>query len=135
MKSPIKYAFCCYGHQNIQGTHKNTFEFTKDKEVSLDGNCIIGVNADFDVDKLKSLLKSKQIKMTLKAGTHKDEVLFFPNPDFSDLHEIVVRLGEFISSRTLGVRADKASIHINRKLIELMKKPDQKLEILLESQE
>ena len=40
--------FSARGHENIRGVHKTTFEFTKEKELTLKGDCIIGVNADFD---------------------------------------------------------------------------------------
>ena len=45
----MSYSFTAYGHKNILATHKTTIEFTKDKELSLKGNCIVGVRADFDL--------------------------------------------------------------------------------------
>lgn len=41
------------GHENILSTHKNTFEFTKDKHLTKSGTCIVGVNADFELEKIK----------------------------------------------------------------------------------
>ena len=43
------YKFNAYGHPNILGTHKTTFEFTKDNELTLNGDCIVGVKADFEL--------------------------------------------------------------------------------------
>ena len=43
------------------------------------------------------------------------------NPNFNDAHEIVVRKTDFISARTLGIKADKAAIGLNRGIIEMLK--------------
>ena len=53
----MEYSFTCYGHENIKAKHKTTLEFTKDTEMGLKGDCIVGVNADFSLDKLKKLTK------------------------------------------------------------------------------
>ena len=54
------YKFSAYGHENILGTNKKTFEFTKDRDLSLKGDCIVGVNADFDLEKLKEFIKQNK---------------------------------------------------------------------------
>jgi len=68
------YSFNCCGHENITARHKNTFEFTKDEELSLNGDCIIGVNADFSLPSLKSFIKSlggdKKITITMGASNY-----------------------------------------------------------------
>ncbi len=69
----MHYKFNAYGHPNILATHKTTLEFTKDKEVSLRGDCIIGINSDFDLGKLKDFIKktiknyNKKIIITIKT--------------------------------------------------------------------
>ena len=42
-----KYNFTVRGHNNVLALHKNTVEFTKDKELTLNGDCILGVDANF----------------------------------------------------------------------------------------
>ncbi|MFA5141346.1 MAG: DUF371 domain-containing protein [Candidatus Woesearchaeota archaeon] len=128
----MKYTFYAFGHENIQGKHRNTFEFTTDKELTLDGDCIIGVRAEFDQEKIKPFLNSKKLKMILKVRAHKEEICFIPNPSFSSSHEIVIRIGEFLSDRTLGTRADKPSLYLDRKMIELMKNPEERMEVTIE---
>ena len=54
----MKYSFHAFGHKNLLGTHKNTLEFTKDKNLTLKGDCIVGVNADFDAGELKNFIKN-----------------------------------------------------------------------------
>ena len=54
----MKYSFSCYGHENITSKHKTTLEFTKDSKLGLEGDCIIGVKADFSLPQLKKFIKS-----------------------------------------------------------------------------
>ena len=122
------YSFAAYGHKNVLATHKTTVEFTKDKELSLKGNCILGINADFDLEKIKNLIKdSKRIRIVIKVGDISDEITAEVNPDFDDDREIVIRMGGFRSKRTLGVMADKGAAHVKRELAEKLKNPVQKI--------
>lgn len=126
------YSFSAYGHQNITAKHKTTLEFTKDREVTKRGDCILGVNADFDLESIKKIIKGKEkIKITIKAGDFSEEISAEINKDFDDKNEIVIRRSDFSSKRTLGIHSDKACIDLNKKLIELMKNPSQKLTIVL----
>ena len=124
-----KVLFYCYGHKNLLGTHKTTLEFTKDKDLSLNGNCIIGVGADFELSQIRKLLKFKNILIRISVDAITDEITAKVNPNFNDSQEIVIRLGKYDSSRTLGVRADKASLHLDRKLMEKMADSNQKMSI------
>ena len=45
--------FTARGHPNITSKHATTLEFTQDNFVSLRGDCIIGISADFQAKKLK----------------------------------------------------------------------------------
>lgn len=128
----MKYKFSCYGHKNLLGTHKTTLEFTKDTELSINGNCIIGVGADFELSKIRKLLEFEHIIIRISAAGMTDKITAKVNPHFNDDEEIVIRLGEYDSTRTLGVRADKASQHLNRKLMENMADPNQKMTVEIE---
>jgi len=118
--------FIAYGHSNILATHKTTLEFTKDKELSKKGTCIIGVNSDFNLDEIRKLNKDN-IKIIIKVDDLIDKINCTLNKEFNSEHEIVIRLSEFKSDRTLGIKADKAAIHINRKIIEKLKSTKQKI--------
>ncbi len=123
------YAF---GHKNIQATHRTTLEITKDPALTRKGNCIIGINSDFDSKEIKEFIKDKdKIKMILEIESLRDEISFVPNKDFDSKHEIVIRLSDFASDRTLGIKADKSSAEISRKMIEKMKKPASRIKITL----
>lgn len=114
--------FKASGHMNITAKHKNTIEFTKDKEISPRGDCILAVDADFNLDELKKFIKDKEkLKCVISVEGISDEFYFYVNHDFNDAREIVFRLGEFKSDRTLGIRSSKAAKHIKRELVEKLK--------------
>lgn len=125
--------FNCYGHENIKAKHKNTLEFTKEKELTPQGDCILGVNADFDLGQVREFIKGKEkaiVKITVDDIS--DSFEFIPNPKFNDNKEMVFRLGEFASERTLGLRVSKACKHIKREIAEKMKEPGKKMEVVIE---
>ena len=128
----MEYSFTAWGHENITGKHKRTLEFTKESELSLGGDCILGVNANFSIYDLKELIQEgTKLKMVITAGDVSDEIIFEGNPAFDDDKEIVVRMGEFSSDRTLGLRADKACSDLKKELIERLNNPDQKIDVLI----
>ena len=117
--------FNIHGHKNILGTHKNTIEFTKDSKLTRNGDCIIGVKADFNLKELKALIKkNSKIKIIITVDDMIEEINAVSNPDFNDAHEIVIRKTDFISGRTLGIKADKAVLDLDRELINKLKNPE-----------
>ena len=125
--------FIAHGHHNLLGMHKNTFEFTKEDHLTKEGDCIIGVNADFDPQKIKEFAKAhKFAKITMNVEGIIEVVHIQVNQEFSDDKEIVIRLGEHASPRTLGVRAEKAAKHINREMIKKLQQGS-KIEVTFEA--
>ena len=128
------YKFNAYGHPNLLGTHKTTLEFTKEKELSLKGDCIVGVKADFDLEKIKELLqisKNKKIKIILEIDGKKEEINAEINPDFNSGKEMVIRKTDFISERTFAIRADKSALELKRQIVKLLKKDSAVLKLQL----
>ncbi|MCD6403528.1 MAG: DUF371 domain-containing protein [Candidatus Aenigmarchaeota archaeon] len=128
-----------WGHPNILGTHETTFEITKDLEVTKKGDCIIGVRANKSCNDLSEELKSalkegRKVRITLIAGEESDviEAVGSPALKLTDKDSIVVRKSDFIDERTLAIMSNKAAKDINRKLLEKMKNPDQKLRVVIE---
>ncbi|MFH1409334.1 MAG: DUF371 domain-containing protein [Nanoarchaeota archaeon] len=99
--------FHFFGHGRIRAAHATTLEITKDADVTEQGDCIIGVKADFDAMKLRNL-KGPYV-LILSNGKIEEKVHFTACPGFSDEKEIVIRKSEFLSERTLGIHADKAA--------------------------
>lgn len=122
------YFFRCYGHENITSSHKNTLEFTKDKDITKLGHCIVGVKSDFSLKELKQYISDKEkVKITIHAGNEKEEVNCKINKDFNDSKEIVIRKSEFNSKRTLGIRCDKASSDFSNEFKEKLKDPEEEI--------
>jgi len=121
--------FTAYGHPNILATHPATIEFTKDKELSLEGDCIIGVKADFLLKDIKKIVAKEQIKITVKVDKFKEEISAQTNRLFNHDTELVIRKSDFLSDRTLGIKADKAAVDLARRLVEKLKDPKQKIEV------
>ncbi|MEK6877713.1 MAG: DUF371 domain-containing protein [Thermoproteota archaeon] len=123
-----------YGHENIRSLHQKTIEITTEPNLTLNGDCIIGVNADYacnDIpEKMKKLLRSSKtdILFTIKVkdfsfkvkGKGREE-LILTHP-----HDIVIRKSSFVCPRTLATNCDKASDSIPRKMIKILQNPDTK---------
>ena len=114
------------GHKNVLSKHKSTFEITKDKYLSLSGDCIIGLDIDKSMDDFPEVFKEKlannDTKVIVKLNTlnASDEIIGFGHEDLTLDHptDIVCRKSNFICSRTLMIKSDKAAIDLNRDLIE-----------------
>ena len=139
------YKFNAYGHQNVLGTHKTTLEFTKEKEVSLKGDCIVGVNADFELSRLKEFIRksiknnNKKITITIKtiskSAKLKEIISAELNPDFNSDKEFVIRKTNFVSERTFATRTNKAAFDLNRGLVRFLKGKKNRIRIIIENKE
>ena len=136
----MQYAFHAYGHPNILATHKTTLEFTKDSELSLKGDCIVGVNADFNLGELKkfiSKIKNNIVTITIETSDKKIKEIIEAelNPNFNDEKEIVIRKTDFASERTLGIKANKAAFELKSGLIEFLKSKESKINVIMENKD
>lgn len=139
----MRYSFTCYGHNNVISRHKTTLEFTKDEDLSLKGDCIVGVKADFSLLELKKFIKSlknnnKKITIIIETIENSDNENIVEkinaeiNPDFNSDKEIVIRKSDFISERTFAINADKAAFELNKDLVEFLKVKYNKIKIIIE---
>lgn len=128
-----------YGHENIQATHKTTFEITKEAQLSRRGDCIIAVSAnktmtDFSSEFKENLRKENaKITILIEVGDAAEVVNAFGSPRLILTHrtDIVVRKSNYICNRTLAIQADKAACDLSRKLAEKLRNPKQKVKITL----
>ncbi len=123
----MNYSFNAYGHENILSSHQNTLEFTKDEDLTLKGNCIVGVKADFELDKLRGFVK--KIKIKIKVGDLQEEVTAEVNPGFNDDKEMVIRRSDFVDKRTFAINADKSSFDLDRNLVDKLKDKNIKVSV------
>ena len=138
----MQYKFFAYGHPNILAAHKTTLEFTKDGELSLKGDCIIAVKADFELSKIKKFIKSsksKNIAITIQAISKsrkiKEKIIAEINPDFSSDREFVIRKTDFISERTFAIKANTSAFELNRDLIRFLRDKKNKINIIIKKQQ
>jgi hypothetical protein len=128
-----------FGHRNVKAKHKTTFEITKEKELSIRGDCIVAVSADKGLPDLKpefrESLRRENARLTIliDAGDAGDVVRAFGSPMLILSHptDMVVRKSGYICSRTLAIKADKAACDLSRALVEKLQNPEQRVEITL----
>lgn len=113
------------GHENVLSLHKSTFEITKDKDLSLAGDCIIGLDIDKSMDDFPEEFKNKlanddtKVIVELNTPNASDRIEGHGHHELSLSHptDIVCRKSTFICPRTLMIKSDKAAIDLNRDLI------------------
>ena len=127
------------GHPNILGTHKMTFEFTKDDELSRRGDCVIGVGADKGPLDLSREFKENcrregaRISVTLEALGVVDTIHGCGSPALTFTHpsEMVGRRSQFASDRTIMVGADKAACDLDKRLLQALRMSTTRLDVKL----
>ena len=118
-----------YGHPNIRAMHEKTIELTKAKDITLRGDCIIGVNASKSCKNLSNDIKEQlkndnnQVTIILKVNEMKCIINGTGSQQLTldDINDLVIRKSQFISSRTLAINCNKAALDIPRKMISKLK--------------
>jgi hypothetical protein len=127
------------GHENIQATHETTLEITMEEHLSERGDCIVAVGASkagVDLNaKFREALRKRNARLTIliEAGGVTERVNAHGSPRLILTHptDLVVRKSDYVCSRTLAVRSDKAAKHLSRELVEKLKNPKEKAKITL----
>ncbi len=135
------YSFHAQGHPNVTSAHRTTLEVTMDPEISKKADCIIGVASDksmsdFSEEFKKAIASSHaKIKLILSTRNAKDEINGWGHPDLSLDHptDMVCRKSDYVCSRTLMIKADKAACDLDEDLInDLANGETLKVEIIVE---
>ena len=136
----MKEEIVAWGHPNITAKHRTTLEVTKDENLTLRGDCIIGVRADKAIcdidDKIKNWLKlgyAVKIEIVLPQYGLKDSLKAFGSSKMTFKHktDIVVRRSDFVCDRTVAIKADKAAKDIDREIVELLRDPTTELKFII----
>lgn len=127
----LMITFTACGHKNVLSLHRNTVEFTHDKELTLRGDCILAVSADYSIEKIRDAHLHGNIKIIIVVDGISDEIIAEYNPLFQDAHEMVIRRTDFVDHRTFAIKADKIAKDIDRKIVEKMKNPDTIMKVLI----
>ena len=117
------------GHKNVTSHHKSTFEVTKDVEIGIAADCIVGTSADKSMQDFPQDFKDKiansntKIIVVLDTENGHDEIIGYGHENLTLTHptDIVCRTSDFTCSRTLMIRADKAARDLDSKLIDDLK--------------
>ena len=119
------------GHRNILSLHKKTIEITKDSELTVNGDCIIGTSAGISCKELPEKFKKKvqnpdsEIIFTIKVGEYSFTIHGNGSKKLTLKHpnDIVLRKSSFTCSRTIAINCDKASDDIPRSMIKVLQNP------------
>jgi hypothetical protein len=121
-----------YGHPLVRSRHRNTIEVTRDPDLTIRGDCIVGVRADKGLTDLSKdvregiMTDGSELVVTIEVRQEAFEVRAAGSSMLSleDRHELVLRKSDFISPRTLAIRADAAAKDVPRSMVESLKSPD-----------
>lgn len=136
-KKEVIYA---YGHENIQSTHKTTIEFTKDKNLSKRGNCIVAVSSDKSLNELCEEFKKRlrkndsQIVIIIEVEGMIDRIIARGSTKLllTNFKDIVIRKSDYICDRTLAIKANKAAYDLDKKLVNKLRDPKNRAKITLQ---
>jgi hypothetical protein len=135
----LHFMFTAQGHASIQATHFSTFEVTMEPHLTLQGDCIIGVNASHGARHINTLLgdalrqPDTQIRTYLSNGELTEYVQGYGSPQLTlnSPTSLVWRTSDFVDDRTVAIRCNKAAKDLNRHLIESLQNPDIILQVAL----
>jgi len=120
-----------HGHPMVRSAHPTTIEVTTEDHLTPRGDCIVGVGASSGCAQLdprvKEGLRRKGSRVTIRlvVGSLVFEVKAEGDPrlELSHPSDIVIRRSDFISDRTLAVRADASAKDIPRGMVRLLREP------------
>ena len=128
------------GHENILSLHEKTIEITKDSELSLSGDCIIGTNSSLACmdlpEKFKKRIQNSDtaIVFTIVADEHSFSIHGKGSNKLTLKHtnDIVLRKSAFTCSRTIAINCDKASDDIPRIMVKKLQSPKTNGKLIIE---
>lgn len=130
----MRFEIPFYGHKNVRAFHPRTIEITTEPDLTLQGDCIIGVGASCGCKEIPEKMKKKlrrsdsQITIIIQVNEKSFQVtgrghdeLKLENP-----HDIVIRTSNFMCPRTLAIGCNKASDDMPREMIKMLQDPKTK---------
>ena len=127
--------FEAWGHPNIRSTHRTTLMVTREKGLTLRGDCIVAVKAGKGLKgldpRLKELIRCEDAKVTLTIEARDSSFIVtgrgHPRLSLNDPVDMVIRKSGYICDRTLMIGADKAACDIPSNFATLLQKGDQRI--------
>lgn len=127
------------GHVNVRATHRSTLEVTRDEYLTPRGDCIVGVAAS----KAPSMFSEDFRRLASRPGSIIIAVLCAPggcdvvvgegsgNMTLSSGSRIVLRRSSYVAGDTVMIHADKAAGDLDRRLVESLRSPEARLQLVL----
>ncbi len=127
------------GHENIASTNRTTFEITKETHLTKRGDCIIAVGSNKGAKDLSLRFKKAaqnegaRIEITVEVDGEVEVINAWGSPELSFTHptDMVVRKSNYVCSRTLAIRANKAAKEFPRTIISKLRNSKQRVKIQL----
>jgi len=123
------FIFRARGHPNVRARHRSTFEVTREDYLTPRGDCIIGVSSEAAAADLPGWLKDGlrrglPVVALLYSGGRLDAVAGWGDPrmSLSDPVRMVFRRSDYVGPETVMVRASKAAVHLDRGLVESLRR-------------
>ncbi len=138
---PLRETFKAWGHPNVRSTHRTTLMTTTDDHLSTRGDCIIAVRAEKGRRDLNPRIKEAirregstvRFLIETEGKTFKVEGFGDPRLTLSHPSDMVIRKSGYICDRTLMIRADKAACDIDISMIELLRKENCQISLIIEA--
>ncbi len=128
-----------HGHPEVRATHVRTIEVTKDTELTVNGDCIVGLGAD------RGLLDlPERFRKRLQAGVAVTFTLDLSGESFSfraegdtrlgllNRKEMVIRKSDYVCGRTLAVRSEAAAVDLPRSMVKMLRRRETEGELAME---
>ncbi|TFF88101.1 MAG: DUF371 domain-containing protein [Promethearchaeota archaeon] len=128
-----------FGHRNITCRHNTTIELTKDKELTLKGDGILGIKSskscrDLSKKTKKLINEGKKFHITILSENFRDTFYGYGHKDLEllDNKDIIFRKSNYICDRTVLIKCTKSAMELNRDLINSLKNEGRKFYTIFE---
>ena len=127
----VRFEIPFQGHENVRAFHPRTIEITTESDLTLQGDCIVGVSSECGCKEIPQKMKDKlrrsdsEIKITIHVNDEKFQIVGRGHDELKleNAHDIVIRKSSFVCPRTLAIQCDKASEDMPRKMIKMLQDP------------
>jgi hypothetical protein len=138
-RTRAQVAFTAYGHPNVRATHWSTMEVTTQPNLTLKGDCILGVRADKSPNMIDAAIgwllrrETSRITTRLSAGEFAEEIHGVGSPRLSlrNASSLVWRTSNYVDDRTVAIRCDKAARDVARELVSQLQNSEAVLQVVI----